>query len=129
MNKDEVGRAGEDLAAELVAGLGYQVLDRNWRTAVGQRRSGERRNQGELDLVALDGHTLVGIEVKTRSTTAYGHPAEAFTPQKVARMKRLLGQWLAEHRNNRPHFTEIRLDAIAILLNPAPQITHFKGIS
>lgn len=47
MNKDEVGRAGEDLAAELVSGLGYQVLDRNWLTAVGQRRSGERRNQGE----------------------------------------------------------------------------------
>ena len=136
MNKNEVGRTGEDLAVAQLITQGYVILDRNWRASRGKIRvSGERRNRGELDIVALDGECLVGLEVKTRTSTAYGHPAEAFTPQKVARLKRLLGLWLAEHRNYRRHFTELRLDGIAILLGnnysriASPQIIHYRGIS
>jgi len=129
MNNQEVGRVGEDLAAEFLAQQGYTILNRNWRAATGStRQSGERRNQGELDMVALDGNKLVAVEVKTRTTVAYGDPAEAFTPAKVTRLKKLLGQWLAEHRGTVPRFKEIRLDAIAIVLCPIQKITHYKGI-
>jgi len=134
VNKDEVGRTGECLAAEYLGQLGYEILVRNWRDASGQRRvSGERYNRGELDIVALDGKTLVGVEVKTRSTEAYGHPAIALTPQKVARLRRLLGHWISAQRLTGPHFRDIRVDAVAIVLNPTgsggPEVTHYRGIS
>ena len=147
MNNQQVGSAGEALAAEYLTERGYLILDRNWRGATGKRASGERKNQGELDIVALDptdqaaGRTaLVGVEVKTRSTEKYGNPAEAVTPQKVTRLRRLLGQWLAERDRKTHRFTEIRLDAVAVVLNPqrtaetelqtrAPHIEHFRGIS
>lgn len=128
MNKNEVGRAGEAIAAQYLTDHGYQILDANWRAAKGSRRdSGERQNRGELDLVAIQGATLVGVEVKTRSSTRYGHPASAITPVKIARLRHLLGLWLSEHRGKVPRFTEIRLDAIAIVL--PNNLTHYQGIN
>ncbi|MCL1872315.1 MAG: YraN family protein [Promicromonosporaceae bacterium] len=106
--KDDVGRRGEQLAAELLTQEGYRVLARNWRG-----------HDGELDLVALDGSTLVAVEVKTRSSARYGHPAEAVTPRKVARLRRLTGQWLSEHGHTvRPGFRDVRIDVVAVLLPP-----------
>ena len=54
--KDVLGRAGEDRATEYLRGLGYAILDRNWRC-----------NQGEIDVVAFDGAETAFVEVKTRS--------------------------------------------------------------
>ncbi len=72
--KDELGRAGEERAAQHLRGNGYTVLARNWRCA-----------QGEIDIVAArDGHLAV-VEVKTRRTTAYGHPFEAIDARKRRR--------------------------------------------
>ncbi|QAY70549.1 YraN family protein [Xylanimonas protaetiae] len=103
--KDDVGRRGEQLAAQLLMDEGYTLLARNWRG-----------REGELDLVALDGTTLVAVEVKTRSSTRFGHPAEAVTPGKLARLRRLTGQWLAEHgRELRPRFRDVRIDVVAVI--------------
>jgi putative endonuclease len=85
--KDGVGRYGERVALRHVVSRGWQVLDTNWRG-----------KDGELDIVALDGDVLVVIEVKTRSGHGFGHPAEAVTPRKLARIKRLTGQWLTAFR-------------------------------
>jgi len=85
--KDGVGRYGERVALRHVVSRGWQVLDTNWRG-----------KDGELDIVALDGDVLVVIEVKTRSGHGFGHPAEAVTPRKLARIKRLTGQWLTVFR-------------------------------
>lgn len=104
--KDDVGRRGEQLAAQLLTDEGYTLLTRNWRGL-----------DGELDLVALDGTTLVAVEVKTRSGTLFGHPAEAVTPRKLARLRRLTGQWLTEHgRELRPRFRDVRIDVVAVTL-------------
>ena len=104
--KDDVGRRGEQLAVQLLEDEGYTLLTRNWR---GQG--------GELDVVALDRTTLVAVEVKTRSSTLYGHPAEAVTPRKIARLRRLTGQWLAENgRALRPRFRDVRIDVVAVTL-------------
>jgi putative endonuclease len=62
------GVRGEDLAARYLESRGLVVLDRNWRCP-----------EGELDLVATDRRRLIVCEVKTRSSTAFGHPAEAVT--------------------------------------------------
>lgn len=114
--KDAVGRYGEDVAAAWAVDAGWIVLDRNWR---GQG--------GELDLVALDGDELVAVEVKTRRSTAFGHPAEAVTARKLARVRRLTAQWLAAHET-RP--ASVRVDVIAILLTGtgAAQLEHLPGV-
>jgi putative endonuclease len=106
--KDDVGRRGEQVAAEHLTRQGYTVLARNWR---GQG--------GELDLVALDAGTLVAVEVKTRSSTRFGHPAEAVTPRKLDRLRRLMGQWLAvQRRDHGGGFREVRIDVVAVTLPP-----------
>jgi putative endonuclease len=114
--KDAVGRHGEDVAARYVVDAGWRVLDRNWRGA-----------DGELDLVALDGGVLVAVEVKTRSGVGFGYPAEAVTPRKVARLRRLTAQWVSAHEV-RPR--SIRIDVIAVVLprSGAAQVEHLVGI-
>ncbi|MGB3303473.1 YraN family protein [Gordonia sp. (in: high G+C Gram-positive bacteria)] len=98
-----IGQVGEDLAANYVEKLGWQILERNWRT----------RN-GELDLIAADGDTLVIVEVKTRASRTYTDPLAAVTPQKLRRMRLLARQWLAQQ----DRFWEVvRFDVISILLD------------
>jgi putative endonuclease len=111
-----VGRYGERVAAAHLQEAGLVVLDRNWRC-----------RWGELDLVVRDGQCLVGVEVKTRRSGASGSPLEAITPAKVARLRRLLGAWLAEH-DVRP--AQLRLDAVAVLRPPTGPavVEHLRGI-
>lgn len=99
--KDELGRRGEKLAAEHLTANGLTVVDRNWRCA-----------QGEIDLVAVDAGELVFVEVKTRSSIAFGHPLEAITVQKLSRLRRLAAAWCEAHPGNHDR---IRIDAIAII--------------
>ena len=70
-DKDELGRRGEQLAAEYLERAGLRILDRNWRCET-----------GELDIVALDQRVLVVCEVKTRSGVRYGSPLEAVSHSK-----------------------------------------------
>ena len=96
---------GERRAAAWYEARGYEILARNWRC-----------REGELDLVARRGGVLAFCEVKARSGTAFGVPAEAVTAAKQARIRRLAARWLAEHGSGlgrRPG--TIRFDVAAIL--------------
>jgi putative endonuclease len=97
----ELGARGEALTADWYEAHGYRILDRNWRCP-----------DGELDLVVLHGRTVVFCEVKTRTTDAFGVPAEAVTATKQRRIRRLAARWLdsAELRPSR-----IRFDVAAVL--------------
>jgi putative endonuclease len=78
-----LGAHGEGLAAQWYEARGYRVVVRNWRC-----------REGELDLVLARGSVVVFCEVKTRRSNAYGSPAEAVTPAKQARLRRLAVRWL-----------------------------------
>lgn len=104
--KDGVGRYGERVAVRHVEARGWRVLDTNWRGT-----------EGELDIVALDGDVLVVVEVKTRSGLGFGHPAEAVTPRKLTRIKRLTGQWLTVFRER---LAAERLEEATLVGDPAP---------
>jgi putative endonuclease len=110
------GRFGEDLAAKHLESVGLVVLSRNWRC-----------REGELDLVATDGHKLVVCEVKTRSGLEFGSPQEAVTDEKAARIRRLAAQWLRRYKVN---WCKVRFDVVAILAPPGedPVITHLRGV-
>ncbi|MDI6900417.1 MAG: YraN family protein [Anaerosomatales bacterium] len=79
----ELGKRGEEAAAAYLERLGYQIVDRNWRTKV-----------GEIDIVALDGETLVLCEVKTRRSRRTGTPEDAVSATKQRRIARLAEAYL-----------------------------------
>lgn len=114
--KDALGKRGESLAAAHLENLGYTVIDRNWRCS-----------QGEIDLVVRERDEVAFVEVKTRSTTAFGHPLESITAPKLARLKRLANAWLDAHALGVP---VIRIDAVAVI---APRggpvsVEHLKRV-
>ena len=96
-----MGRRGEALAAAWYESNGFEVLDTNWRCRA-----------GELDLVCRRGHILVVSEVKSRSTAAFGAPAEAVGPAKQRRLRALAACYLAAHEL-RP--TRVRFDVVSLL--------------
>ena len=96
-----LGIAGEDKAAQWYVDAGYRVLARNWR--------GEG---GELDLVVAGHGAIVFSEVKTRTSTRFGVPAEAVGPVKQRRLRGLAAQFLRAHPGQRGR---IRFDVVSIL--------------
>lgn len=115
-HNQELGRHGETLAAQYLADRGMLVLERNWRC-----------RQGELDIVAEDGGTIVAVEVKTRSGLGYGYPAEAVDPRKLLRLHRLASAWCREHHAS--HRTR-RVDVLSILAVPGrdPEFDYFPAV-
>lgn len=115
--KDAVGRYGERVAVAYLERVGFEVVECNWRCQA-----------GEVDVVARDGDCLVIVEVKTRRSTACGHPFEAVTAVKAARLRRLAAAWLAEH-DARP--VSVRVDVIAVLrpLRGAAVVEHLRGVA
>ncbi len=99
----ELGAAGEERAAAWYRARGYVVVARNWRC-----------REGELDLVCTRGRTVVFCEVKTRSSLAYGHPAEAVTPAKQQRIHKLAVLWLAD-QDPPVRADALRFDVAAVL--------------
>ncbi|MFH5822486.1 YraN family protein [Georgenia sp. AZ-5] len=116
--KDAVGAYGERVAARALAERGLEVIERNWRC-----------RHGEIDLVALDRATgeVVFVEVKTRRSARYGHPAEAVTRAKLGRLRRLAGMWLSEHD---VRAGGARLDVVAVLVQAggAARVEHLRGV-
>ncbi len=95
-----IGEKGERLARQALRRSGYRVVAKNWRCPL-----------GELDVVALEGGTLVFIEVRTRSTREFGPPAESVTPKKQAKVRRLAEYYLMEESN--PDIG-VRFDVVAV---------------
>ena len=82
-----IGSEGERAAAEFLEARGYRILDRNYRTRL-----------GEIDLVAEEGRTLVFVEVKVRRNDRFGGPAAAITAAKQSRIARLAQQYVVSRR-------------------------------
>ena len=118
--RPQLGRLGEDLAAEHLIRRGFQIVERNYRT-----------RWGELDIIAFDGRTLAFCEVKTRraSRSGIGSPLEAVRGLKRSRVRRMAGSWLIE-RTERPRADKLRFDAIGITLDPNDRLLsleHLEG--
>lgn len=86
--KQALGRWGEDRVARWYRRHGFEILERNWRC-----------RHGELDVIVRRGSVIAVCEVKTRSSNAFGSPAEAVDWQKQRRIRRLAAQWLSEQGN------------------------------
>jgi putative endonuclease len=117
--KDALGRWGEELASGYLTASGFRVVARNWRCPV-----------GEIDIVAHEGAVLVIVEVKTRTTDAYGHPFESITPAKLRRLHLLAAAWVAERAQAGERHRDVRVDVVGILCPPAgePVISHLRAV-
>ena len=114
--KDVLCRDGEQAAVNYLEGCGFRILDRNWRCA-----------EGEIDIVAVDRHTFVVCEVKTRSGTRYGTPLEAIGRAKRSRLRKLAVRWLTAHG---VRFDQIRIDVVGLLYEGSGGFTieHLRGV-
>jgi putative endonuclease len=111
-----LGERGEDAAARYLKRLGYRILAR-----------GVDAGLGEIDIIAVDGRTIVFVEVKTRRSTDAGHPSEAIDPHKQRRISQAALVWL----KSKGLLNEAaRFDVVAIIWPEnarRPTIEHFKN--
>ena len=98
-----IGERGEDLAVRALEREGYAILARRYRVPL-----------GEIDIIALDGHCLVFVEVKTRRGRQCGDGADAVTWRKRRKIVAVAGDYLARHRVDA---TACRFDVVTVRLD------------
>ncbi len=99
MLKQLLGKFAENRAEKLLVAAGLRILDRNYRC-----------RQGEIDLIAQDGDTLVFVEVRSRSRQDYGTAAESITSTKQRRIISAARQYLA----SLPNMPACRFDVVTL---------------
>ena len=99
--RQRFGRRSEDLAVNHLKKKGYKIIERNYRTKL-----------GEIDIIAKDGRSLVFVEVKTRRSTSYGSPKLAVTPKKQKAISMAALYYLK--MTNQTH-ANARFDVVSIL--------------
>ncbi|MBQ7908147.1 MAG: YraN family protein [Elusimicrobiaceae bacterium] len=110
MNTTQNGAMAEEKAASFLQQKGCRILARNYRKAC-----------GEIDLIVLDGKTLVFAEVKKRATQAFGGPLAAITKSKQHKIVQTAELYIKEFS---PKFDSIRFDAICLLGEEVTHIPH-----
>lgn len=109
---------GEDTACKFLKKKGYKIIERNFR-----------KGYGEIDIVALQGRTLTFVEVKTRTSNAYGTPIEAISYYKLKSLIKT-AQFYSHLHPELPN--ALRIDAISVMLdhsNNPVNIEHIENIS
>ena len=101
MNNRKSGIEGENLAVEFLKKKGFVILERNFKTKV-----------GEIDIIADDKGTLVFVEVKSRENTKFGQPIESITAKKVYSIRRTAEWYLSKKRM---YDKACRFDVIEVL--------------
>lgn len=116
-DRDALGRKGEDLAAKHLQRIGYRIVGRR-----------ERVLRGDIDIVALDGRTVVFVEVRSRSDTRHGHPAETVGPVKQRRIAELANAYIRRHRLQD---CQVRIDVVTVTFGAdtgaGPIVEHFEN--
>ena len=106
----ELGKKGEEEAANFLTKKGFYIMHRNWRCG-----------KLELDIVARDGDEIVFVEVKTRRNTYFGYPDEAIDDRKIRRIVSAAGAYVRYYSINLP----IRYDVVSVIgMEPPFEIEH-----
>lgn len=120
-----LGHRGEDEAARYLRRLGYRIIARR-----------ERVLRGDIDIIALDGRTVVFVEVRSRSSTAHGHPVETIDQKKQRRLVDLANAYIRRHQLED---CSVRIDVVTVTFSakspgggwlqrqPRPLVEHFQN--
>lgn len=114
MRKKSLGNLGENLGLKYLQNNGYQFIERNFRSKF-----------GEIDLIFLDGQTLVFVEVKTRLSETFGSPEEAVNQLKLRSIIKTAQFYLLFHHQESISW---RIDLMAVDLKKKT-ITHYQNIT
>lgn len=108
----DVGNSGEQFAVDYLLQKGYRLLARNFNV-----------RYGEIDIVAAYGNEVVFVEVKTRTSKAFGLPEDNVTPAKMKKLVNAALIWLEEHPCSSDNW---RIDVIAIILSPERKLVDLE---
>lgn len=112
--RKRLGNAGEEIAARELVRRGYVVRERNWRCP-----------EGELDIVAEQGQTLVLAEVRTRRGNRFGTPEESITPAKRAHLLAAAQAYVQEHSLEDRDW---RIDVVAVEMTERGELVRVDVI-
>ncbi|MBI2032302.1 MAG: YraN family protein [Candidatus Levybacteria bacterium] len=105
---------GENIACDYLRKKGYKIIERNFR-----------KGYGEIDIIAIQGRTLVFVEVKTRSTNLYGTPFEQISYFKLKSLIKTAEFYKHTHKGLPD---SLRIDAVGILLDPSNNLDKIELI-
>lgn len=106
-----IGQNGEQWAVDFLTSKGYTILEKNFRY-----------KKAEIDIIARKGKLIIFVEVKTRTSLAFGEPEEAVSKNKI----RLILAGAEVYVKQIGWFQDIRFDIIAIHSQSQPQILHIE---
>mgnify|MGYP003664631381 CR=1 FL=1 len=113
MNHNELGKWGEQFAAEYLEKNNYEIIERNWFFA-----------KAEIDIIARKDNELIIVEVKTRNSDFFGDPQDFVTPSKIKLLVKAANEFIISNNLE----LEVRFDIIAILKNKTQeQLEHFEN--
>ena len=95
-----LGKWGEDVAVIYLKKINYRIVERNYRCKF-----------GEIDIIALEGQTIVFVEVKTRSSGEFGCPQTGVTPRKQRQLTKIAHYYLQKHQL---FHRDARFDVVAV---------------
>jgi putative endonuclease len=110
-----LGRRGEDIAHRFLRRSGYIIVARNYRLAAAD---------GEADLIAWDGDTLVIVEVKARESDEFGPPERAIGDDKRAHLRRVARAYA---RKTDTPLDRVRCDIVTVVYSARPQLRLVRG--
>lgn len=114
VSRKEVGERGEKIAADYLKKKGYRIRERNFRC-----------REGEIDIVAEKGDTLVFVEVRTKSDLSFGTPEESVTESKKGKLVDLAHTYIGTHEALPPNW---RIDVVAIELDKKGKLSRLRLI-
>ena len=114
-NKRDIGKEGENIAAQYLTEKGFEIIERNYHYGY-----------GEIDIIARNKGFLVFIEVKTRLNLEYGEPEYAINAKKIKQIKKMAELYLFDKEIEE---ADCRFDVVAILFENEknPKITHYEN--
>ena len=110
-DKIKTGIRGEEIAADYLVKIGYEIIERNYRY-----------KHSEIDLIAKNNGFLVFVEVKTRRSTKFGQPEEFVTPRQEAKIQAGAEEYILKTHWHGP----IRFDIVSIVTGNSVSVTHFE---
>ncbi|MGF7431737.1 YraN family protein [Thermoanaerobacterium thermosaccharolyticum] len=118
MNNKILGNLGESIAEKYLLKSGYVVVSKNFRCPI-----------GEIDIIALNKNSLIFVEVKTRTSTKFGHPKEAVNYYKKNKIIKVAETFLSYNKKYTNYLS--RFDVIEILIDPKTfklnNLNHIKN--
>jgi len=122
-HNNQIGKLGEDLAAEYLQKQGYEILARNWGNRWGEIDIICRGHPGSVCAHSRD--VLVFVEVKTKTGTAFGGPHEMVDSRKLFQIRRIAALYSAGINQSK------RIDVVAVVLNPdrsLKRLNHYQAV-